>query len=140
MGNYKTLWAILVLNLMFLFMIAAALWVHHGDGAALSMTVMVGVFGVLCGWLTGTLSSPSSNREEARFTKYAGLISGFISGYLVSKIDPFVTNLVTRLTGDPIFGFRIMVFLSCFICGVLIMYFYRAYLVERGHDPQPAVS
>lgn len=124
----KALWVIGVIDCMFLLMAYAAYEIHGGFNAQFGMTVMLGTFGVLAGWLVGTLSSPTDKKEEVIFAKYAALVSSFISGYLISKIDKLVTNISSQVLVSEVYGLRTMVFLSCFISGVLLMYFFRSYL------------
>lgn len=104
--------------------------VHGGFNAEFWLTVVVGILGVVCGWLVGFLASPSTKDEGERFSKYAGIISSFVSGYLLSKFDPILTEAIHDgdFLTNPIAGMRLMVLITCLVAGVLIMYIYRSYL------------
>ena len=97
------------------------------DDQGIWLTVLIGVFGVLCGWILGVLSSPLDKNETQAFGKFAGVISGFLSGYLLMKIDKIITDVGAQLL-TPVVGMRVLIFISCLISGVLIMYILRAYL------------
>lgn len=126
-------WSLLVVNAMFVIMAIGVYRTHAllGDGGAW-MTVQVGVLGVLCGWVVGMLGSPADQQEARSFGRFASLIAAFLSGYLFTKFTAVVETIAGRLLVDPVYGLRAMVFVSCLIAGVLVMYILRAYLGERA--------
>jgi hypothetical protein len=58
------------------------------------LTSVLTLFGAALGWLTGTLIVPLSTVENERFPDLTKVISGFLSGYALSKINPLVAALV----------------------------------------------
>lgn len=104
------------------------------------LTLLIGVFGVLCGWMIGALSSPADAGESKAFTKYAGIISAFLSGYLLTKIDVAIVEFSHNLLSNPVYGLRLIIFLSCLISGVLIMYILRSYLDRETRITEQAGS
>src|SRR5262245_40695448 len=47
------------------------------------------------GWVIGTFASPDNKSEERRFSGWAKAISGFITGYAVSKLDKAIESLLS---------------------------------------------
>lgn len=120
---------------MYVLMLLGTYYVHQGVGDnGFWMTLIIGVFGVLSGWTIGALSSPADATESKAFSKYAGVISGFATGYLFTKIDGVIIDVSKNLLINPVYGLRVLIFSSCLISGVLIMYILRAYL----HDQESA--
>ena len=120
---------------MYVLMIFGTYYVHQDIGDnGFWLTLIIGVFGVLCGWTIGALSSPADASESKAFTKYAGVISGFASGYLFTKIDGVIIDVSNNLLANPVYGLRVIIFSSCLISGALIIYILRAYL----HDQESA--
>ena len=132
MNKQNALIAIVVINLMYVLMAVGAFFVHRQEGDhGFWMTLITGVFGVICGWLIGILSSPLDTRESQAFTRYAGIISGFVGGYLFTRLDGVITGISDQLLVNPVYGLRVLIFISCLISGILIMYIFRAYLHGR---------
>ena len=42
------------------------------------------------GWVVGMLAAPYSKAEKEHFSELAKIISGFVTGYLLSKLDPVI--------------------------------------------------
>ena len=126
MDRERALWTICVIDWIYAAMTFLA-WHIHLNTVAFNITVLIGVLGVVCGWLAGALSSPSNPNEADKFNKYAGIVSGFISGYLLSKIDGFLSTIFSNLL-NPLFATRVIIFVVTFVTGILMMYSFRAYL------------
>src|SRR5687768_6848438 len=60
-----------------------------------AITWMIVLAGASLGWLGGVLASPYDPTEESRFAKYAGVVSLFVSGYLVGKVDSVLTEIMS---------------------------------------------
>jgi hypothetical protein len=72
-------------SLVFAVLIAGILLcvlVHLRDSLAWLSTAL----GLAAGWATGVLLAPYES-ERDRFKEYAKVVSGFITGYAVSKLD-----------------------------------------------------
>jgi len=85
------------------------------------------------GWLVGILIAPLSPGEASRFGEYAKLISGFVTGYLLSKIDPLITGIFkvdgegAMALADPRISTRLLVSLCSFFIALLVVFCARAY-------------
>jgi hypothetical protein len=97
-------------------------------------TYLVEFVGWAIGCLAGFLASPSDPRETERFSKVGTAIGFFISGYLLSKLEPSLRIIFENgvLVTNPLYGIRLAVFVAAFICGAVQMYVYRYY--SRPHD------
>ena len=109
------------------------------EGALTWTLILLGAAG---GWLIGLIASPYDPREEARFAKYAGVISAFASGYLVAKLDPLL-NYIAK----PEFllastnGFRIVSFLISLIVATAYTHAVRSYRSHfEGDEPVAPVG
>lgn len=91
------------------------------------LTILVGLGGVASGWLLGFLASPYERQEGQRFAKYASLISLFLSGYAIAKIDPVLDEVLAGTLTQEAYGLRIGVFFSCLIPSAIEMYVFRLY-------------
>ncbi|MBE9193574.1 hypothetical protein IQ230_25255 [Gloeocapsopsis crepidinum LEGE 06123] len=96
--------------------------------------MLIGVAGVTVGWFIGFLASPYTIVEEKRFSRFATAIVSFLTGYVISKVEPIISYLFTgaRLIEQPLYGARLLIFLACLIIGSLNMYTYRLYLGTHG--------
>jgi hypothetical protein len=110
------------------------------------------VFGLLAlagsalGYLTGVLVVPLSSNESERFTVYAKVISGFVTGYLLSKLDPVVTAMlavdqntgVSRIT-QPEVAAHFLITLCSYLITLLTVFNVRAYWVgdSGNHSVEP---
>jgi len=100
-----------------------------GDGAEVrALNVAVLVAGASTGWLVGVLISPYDVKEARAFPKYAAAVSAFVSGYLVSKMDRVLEELLEpEFLFSSLAGFRVLAGIASFAIALLIAYVYRAY-------------
>lgn len=68
------------------------------DSSAKSLNRLVALIGGLCGWVLGMLFTPYSDSEAKQFAAVSTVVSVFLSGYVVSKLDRFLEK---TLFGDP---------------------------------------
>ena len=133
MSKFNAAISIIVINCTYILMLFGIYHVHlNAADNWFWMSLIIGVFGVLCGWAIGALSSPADANESKAFSRFAGIISGFISGYLFTKIDGVIVEIANNLLVNPVYGLRVLIFASCLISGILIMYILRAYLYEQN--------
>src|SRR4051794_5528670 len=67
------------------------------------LLLLLALTGGLIGWVVGILATPLSDAEDQRFGELAKVISGFVSGYLLSKLDPLVSAYLKAPTpGQPV--------------------------------------
>src|SRR5262245_29749662 len=83
--------------------------------SAMRLNLWILIAGGLIGWGVGMLMTPISDAEEKKFPEYAKLISTFVTGYLVAKID----KLFDVSQVDEMFVQRLLMFLSMFVLGAL---------------------
>ncbi len=94
--------------------------------------------GAVAGWLIGILAAPIDKQEEERFGVFIKVISGFITGYMLSKVDPVITALFTidHNTGlapiaDKQIAMRSLITLCSFGVSLLTVFCARAYWLAR---------
>jgi hypothetical protein len=96
--------------------------------------------GLAAGWGTGILLAPYQS-EQSRFKEYAKVISVFITGYLVGKMDRLF-----QLWFDPeygplalrsIFAFRVMAGITGFLLAAVSTYVARKYVSFGPGAEQP---
>jgi hypothetical protein len=104
------------------------LWRWHD-----SLSWMSSVLGLCVGFTTGLLSAPFKD-EEGIFREYAKIASGFLTGFLVSKVDQ-VFNLVMDEKRGPLilnelFVRRLMVGVCGFFIAMIGVFLARRYFNE----------
>jgi len=96
-----------------------------------SLAWLCSAFGLAAGWAAGILLAPYQS-EQDRFREYVKLVSAFLTGYGVSKLDHLF-----NLWFDPAFGlmilsqafaFRALVCVTSFILATVTTYVTRKYL------------
>lgn len=71
---------------------------HSGSRQLALISIVAATFG----WVVGLLSAPRSREEKSHFSELAKVISGFVTGYLLSKIDPLIQWLSEASSeGEP---------------------------------------
>jgi len=97
-------------------------------GEVRALNIAVVVFGASSGWLAGILLSPYDPKEARTFPRYAAAASAFASGYLVSKFDRVLEELLKpEFLFSPVAGFRLLAGVSGFATAAIITYIYRTY-------------
>lgn len=94
------------------------------------ITYLICLAGCILGWLIGMLTSPYNLEDENKLGKFSKLIGTFLSGYILSKFDRVIEEIInpgSMLT--PIIGLRVLLFV-CFFCLIWIVVFvFRQYAV-----------
>lgn len=96
--------------------------------AAASSNRLVIVIGALCGWVIGTAFAPFSDTEQQHFQQISGVISAFLSGYVVSKLDRFIeaklfpVNDTNRESWE-----RVGLFVAAFLLAAVTVFVNRLY-------------
>jgi hypothetical protein len=103
----------------------ALLWHWHD-----SMSWLSSVLGLCVGFATGILSAPYGG-EERRFKEYSRIASGFLTGFLVSKVDQ-VFNLAMEEKRGPlilneVFVRRLMIGVCSFFFAMIGVFLARRY-------------
>jgi hypothetical protein len=55
---------------------------------------LAAMLGALCGWIIGIAFAPFSYDEKVQFAAISSVVSAFLSGYVVSKVDRFVEGVL----------------------------------------------
>lgn len=96
--------------------------------------------GLAAGWGTGILLAPYQS-EQQRFKDYAKIIAGFLSGYLVSKLDRLFEMWFNTEYGPlalrPSFAFRMMAGITGFLLAAVSTYVARKYISFGPSAEQP---
>jgi hypothetical protein len=96
--------------------------------------------GLAAGWGTGILLAPYLS-EQQRFREYAKVLSVFLSGYLVGKLDRLLELWFNPEYGPlalrPNFAFRMMAGITGFLLAAVSTYVARKYLSFGPGAEQP---
>lgn len=87
--------------------------------------------GLAAGWGAGILLAPYQS-EQDRFREYIKLVSAFVTGYVVSKVDRLFELWFDPARGllilNPVFAHRVLVCISSFLLAAVSTYVGRKYL------------
>jgi hypothetical protein len=90
-----------------------------------------GLFGSGTGWLIGIFISPYSDNEKSSFKSYITAAQGFITGFIVSKIDKVFELVIQDLKENPaaqqIILVRVSFFVTCCVFIAIFTYVTRNY-------------
>jgi fructose-specific phosphotransferase system IIC component len=73
--------------------------------------VLAWVLGIPFGWILGVFASPYGSKEKKEFGVYGTLLSGFLSGFVVAKVDRVFESV---LTSGALYKSTLLVPLSLF--------------------------
>jgi uncharacterized membrane protein YeaQ/YmgE (transglycosylase-associated protein family) len=135
--NYKTYFVFVLSPSVFLALIVCAILINHGwDNEQFAFSTLVGICGIVVGWLAGMLASPSSKLEEKKFSTLATGVIGFLTGYATQKIlDPVIKHLFENeiIFSSTSAGANVLIFVTTFVLSAINGYSYRAYLaIKKG--------
>lgn len=125
--NYKIVGSTAAAFVLNLILIIACFFISENIQER-SINISVLVLGLALGWLIGVLATPYKGKEEDRFIGYKQAISAFLGGYIISKADNTLAQILSWETlQDPVAGFRVIAFSASFLLAMLLTYVYRAY-------------
>lgn len=106
------------------------------DLKSFAISFLIGVFGLVLGWLVGMLAAPYDNEERQEFSSIRSGLIGLISGYGVAKIiDPLVERLFDSKEGfvfnDELHAANLFIFLTCAILGMMSAFVFRRYIRQE---------
>jgi hypothetical protein len=105
-----------------------------------SLAWMSLALGLAAGWATGILLAPYQS-ERDRFREYLKIVSSFLAGYAVSKLDRLFELWFDPAHGplalSSIFAHRMLVSLTSFLLAAVCTYVSRKY-VSFGPDAEQA--
>lgn len=120
------MWGAFLTGLAAAIFVVAFCWGSHD-----SVLQLLALTGAIAGWVAGVLAAPFSEHEKQQFGGLAKVISGFVTGYLLSKIDPLINALVKPEGGQAAImqyqtAEQILVTLSSF--GIALLFVFNARL------------
>lgn len=90
--------------------------------------------GIALGWVAGLISSPLDKVEKSRFSAATKILSAFVSGYILSKLDTYLEIIKGK---NVVFNELLLgrgLFLLCFaVFAALTVYYLRSY--DARQDP-----
>lgn len=98
-----------------------------------AMALLIGIVGMLIGWMIAVALTPYSKEEKYQFSVYSKAIGVFASGYLVAKIDKVFEYL---LDPNNIFasgsenGFRMLIFIASGFLSLVTVFTHRQYIAQ----------
>lgn len=96
------------------------------NDAALNITCVL--LGVAAGWTAGIFMTPYGEAQASQWRQYAESVSVFVSGYLLAKVDPLITRVLSADTALAVVpGFRLAAFVIAAIVTMILTFAVRAY-------------
>lgn len=116
----------------FFFVFGGVIWDLTSNIAGVSSDVainrLVALLGALAGWAVGILFAPFSQAEKKQFQGIAKVVSAFVAGYLLSKIELFIKATLFPEGYFPALNWlRAGLFLSTFLLAAIIVFIHRLY-------------
>ena len=91
-------------------------------------TLLIQMCGIAIGWLLAFLASPRDEDEKAAFSLLTKTLSAFISGYLLSKVEPVIRAVLNSdLPKSPALATRLLIFVTALALAFMNGYSYRLY-------------
>lgn len=136
-GDHTDIYIALALLLV---LFAGLLWFAftYQKGTMSAVLVLSGIIGVAFGWIIGIVASPYTAGEKSAFSEFAKLIYGFVSGYVLSKLDPLISKFLDPKASygfDPQLTAIVFFAIPTFLITVGVTYISRSYWGNgrRGH-------
>ena len=87
------------------------------------------ILGAVLGWALGMFFSPFDKADAERFSFVGQFVAAFVSGYVLSKIDPVLTKKVTAMIEKPqdVPWPRIALFVISFLLSAVVVFVWRVY-------------
>jgi hypothetical protein len=113
-------------------MYAGLIWFAFSfdNGTHKPVLILCGISGAAFGWVIGILISPYNN-EVKRFSELAKVGYGFLTGYVVSKLDPLINKIVgiDKTEINTIFMIIIAYFTASLVTSIVLTYISRIYWI-----------
>ena len=100
------------------------------------LLLLLALTGALFGWVIGIFATPYSTTEKEQFSEFAKIVSGIVTGFLLSKLGPLIdafllpgANGRPRIT-DLQIAEQILVTLASFLLTFLFVFGGRLYWRE----------
>jgi len=110
----------------------AFLFLYTTNSTLRAELMLAGVVGGVLGWVAGILASPFGG-EKDEFSSINKLVYGFVSGWLVNKIDAlFASSEAAKGTINELSWIFIGYITASFLIAVAITYIARSYWLGEG--------
>jgi len=130
-------WVGSLVSALLIAVILLGVLIHLRDSLAWLSTAL----GLTAGWAAGLLLAPYESEQE-RFREYAKLISVFMTGYLVSKVDRLIELWFDPEHGPillrPMFAHRMLLCITSFLLAAVWTYVARKYFSFGPGSEQPS--
>src|ERR1041385_2980265 len=108
-------------------LLIAFLFLYPTNSTLRAELMLAGVVGSVLGWVAGILASPFSGEKE-EFSSINKLVYGFVSGWLVNKIDAlFASSDAAKGAVNQVTWIFIAYIAASFLIAVAITYIARSY-------------
>ena len=98
------------------------------DPKAISINRLVALIGALCGWIIGVAFVPFSQEEQQQFQAIGSIVSAFLSGYVVSKVDRYLEGVLFPIGPESKDSWaRIGLFVASFLLVAIAVFLNRQY-------------
>jgi hypothetical protein len=124
-----------------LVLVINAVWLTKYHQIYAGVLVLCSVVGGLTGWALAVLATPANKKEGLQFNAYSKVISGFLSGFLFTKVNDLVSvggvkNFLKQPGNLAQFGYAAGYALAFFLIGLMWSFLVRRYAQARGEaDP-----
>ena|ERR1044071_501706 len=111
----------------------AFLFLYTTSSTLRAELMLAGVTGGVLGWVAGILASPFNSSEKDEFSSINKLVYGFVSGWLVNKIDAlFASSDAAKGAANELTWTFIGYIATSFLIAVAITYIARSYWLGEG--------
>jgi hypothetical protein len=91
------------------------------------LAVLSALLGTAAGWVLGTLVSPSGTGEVRQFKEFSKVLSAFLTGFALSKVDHLVSIMPADTFRGPMVIRRVLVGAACFLLAMMVVFVSRRY-------------
>ena len=121
-------------------LLIAFLFLYTSNATLRAELMLAGVVGGVLGWVAGILASPFST-EKDEFTSINKLVYGFVSGWLVNKIDAlFASSDAAKGSINELSWIFIGYTAASFLIAVAITYIARSYWLGEGQQKSAVMA
>ena len=100
----------------------------YNNGEEKSLFFLSAVFGVSIGWALGVAATPFDIYEKRRLSEITKIAYGFLTGYLISKIDAILSHLISKdLFAQKDLWIFAMIIITSLLTTLTITYTNRSY-------------
>lgn len=98
------------------------------DPKATSANRLIALIGALCGWIIGVAFAPFSEAEQHQFQAITSVVSAFLSGYVVSKLDRYLEGVLFPVGAETRDAWaRVGLFVAAFLLAAITVFLNRLY-------------